>query len=685
MLILTLALSLINFVMAETIDQRLEGYIQEFKLRPINHTQGYNPQLFELGRKLFFDKNLSGNKNINCAECHHPRVMTHDGLPLSIGEGARGIQAHGGRMQGQGKLLARNSPALLNLSYDQKLMFWDGRVQKISNGIFKTPVPLNSKISSVLRSSVAAQALFPMVDHAEMRGQKGSNPIADAENEEKAWDLLTNRIMSNKEYQDLFNAIYPNQEIHIGHIAEAIAEFEINNFSFSNTPYDKYIKGDTKALNEVQKMGMEIFFGKGKCGSCHQGEQLALDEFHNIGVPQIGPGKSGGDDLGRLYVTGDNRDLYAFKTPGLRNVALTAPYMHNGSFKTLAQVIEHYDDIGASLMSYQLINNWKNYVEKIQDHDHSSDEIRLKNLSTKLSANLYFEEEEEKALVEFLRTGLTDQRFLDQEVEGNYKTYVRFQLKESGFRKLQEALASGSTYSQSSYYYFDLFLNGGFALRELERPIRLIIQEDEKGSTFIFRQLLHKEATAKDGIILESNFNKTEEIKLESALAEDIIANYQDMFKRIYQYITPEMQQEIPLSELGIIKRNIEEMNQIFHQIPSQNKTEISDQLNVAVDKLFFVPTSFNTKETYSQVIQTELSPLKLILQMSSIRTESGGIEKTWAIEFETDKVLKKDIQKFNDIIFYYLKNADLIGSDFGGHSPSPSKTTGKVLKTIYP
>ena len=262
MLILTLALSLINFVMAETIDQRLDGYIQEFKLRPINHTQGYNPQLFELGRKLFFDKNLSGNKNINCAECHHPRVMTHDGLPLSLGEGARGIQAHGGRMQGQGKLLARNSPALLNLSYDQKLMFWDGRVQKISNGIFKTPVPLSSQISSVLRSSVAAQALFPMVDHAEMRGQKGSNPIADAENEENAWELLTNRIMSTKEYQDLFNAIYPDQEINIGHIAEAIAEFEINNFSFSNTPYDKYIKGDTKALNEVQKMGMEIFFGK---------------------------------------------------------------------------------------------------------------------------------------------------------------------------------------------------------------------------------------------------------------------------------------------------------------------------------------------------------------------------------------------------------------------------------------
>ena len=685
MIILSLCLSLLNVSMANSIDEKLEGYIKEFKLRPMAQEVTYNKELLDLGRKLFFDKNLSGNKNINCAECHHPRVMTHDGLPLALGEGARGIEAHGGRMQGQGKLLARNSPALLNLNSEQPFMFWDGRIEKIQNGLFKTPTPLSPKISSVLRSSVAAQALFPMVDHAEMRGQKGTNPIADATTHEEAWDLLTQRILAVKEYKEKFAQLYPNEEIHIGHIAEAIAEFEIKNFSFANTPYDRYLKGDVNALNEVQKIGMDIFFGKGRCGSCHQGEQLALNEFHNIGIPQIGPGKENGDDLGRFYVTRNQKDLYAFKTPALRNVSLTAPYMHNGSFKTLAQVIEHYDDIEASLVGYELINNWKNYIEELKGHDHSTDKLRIDHLSSKLSKNLYFEEEEEKALVEFLRTGLTDQVFLDQEIEQNYKTYVRFQLQKSGFEKLQLTTHEGSLFSQDTYYYFDLFLNKGFALRELERPIRLIILENGQGSEFIFRQQLHKQASADSGVILETSFNKTEELRLDSDLAHDLLSHYQDMFNRIYQYVKPESQQDIPISELGIIKSDVERMNELFHLIPTQNMNTISDQLNVNISKLFFVPTSLNIKETYTKNISTDLSSIKVILQKSEIRTENGDFETTWAIEFEADKILKKDLEKFTKHIFNYLKASGLNSMDFGGHSPSPSKTTEEILRSIYP
>jgi cytochrome c peroxidase len=685
MFILAIALGLLNFTFAESIDQRLESYVKEFKLRPIDHQLSQNTQLIELGRKLFFDKNLSGNKNINCAECHHPRVMTHDGLPLALGEGARGIEAHGGRMQAQGKLLARNSPALLNLNYNQPFMFWDGRVEKIAPGVFQTPVPLDPKISSILRSSVAAQAMFPMVDHAEMRGQKGTNPIADAATEEEAWELLTKRILENKEYKDSFSSLYPDQEINIAHIAEAIAEFEIQNFSFTNTPYDRYLKGDSKALNEIQKMGMDIFFGKGKCGSCHQGDQLALNEFHNIGTPQIGPGKTDGDDFGRYGVTNNIKDLYAFRTPGLRNVSLTAPYMHNGAFKTLAQVIEHYDDIEASLIDYNLVNNWKNYVEEIKNHDHSTDQMRMNHLSTKLTTKLYFTEEEEKALVEFLRTALTDQVFLDQEISEEYKTYARFQLKESGFNKLHQATSRESTINEMTYYYFDIFQNGGFALRELEQPMRLMIVESGADSELVFRQQLHKSASADQGIIIDTSFNKTEKIKLDAAIALRINTNFNDMFNRIYQYIRPGSHQDIPLFELDLIKVDVSEINTNVQQIPLKSKKEISNLLNVKIDDLFFVPTSLNSKDTYVRNIQFNQLSIEVILQKSILRTEDGNFESTWAIEFETSKVLKKDLATLNKFIFDYLVNAGLVANDFGGHSPSPSKTTEKILQKIFP
>ena len=125
-----------------------------------------------------------------------------------------------------------------------------------------------------------------------------------------------------------------------------------------------------------------------------------------------------------------------------------------------------------SLTGFKLINNWKNYVENILDHDHRNDDLRVASLSTKLEKKLHFEEEEEHALSEFLATALTDKKFLNREVEGDYRTYFRLQLKESGYNKLLSIFPGNI--ERHTYYYFDVIFEGGFGLKGLNKPIRLL-------------------------------------------------------------------------------------------------------------------------------------------------------------------------------------------------------------------
>lgn len=400
-----------SHLFAQTIDEKLQGYIQEFSLTPMTAPSPRKEKLFIIGRRLFHERALSGNNNIRCEDCHHPRVMTHDGLPLSVGEGSTGIQAGTNlRMQGTGKILARNTPGLFNL-HNVHVMFWDGRVEfNPETRAFSTPVPLRPDVASTLTSALAAQAIFPLVDHAEMRGQKGSNPIADAVDEYEAWDLIVEKVLAIQGYKELFAEVYPDQKINIGHFGEALAEFQSQAFYFADTPYDRYVKGEIEALTPKQKLGMDVFFNKGRCGDCHNGEHLSALDFDGVGVAQIGPGKTDGDDFGRYLVDKDEGSKYGFRVPPLRNIGVTAPYFHNGSFPTLESVVEHYDDVKASLEGFRLLEQPANYVEPLKDHDHSTNEARYANLPEDLQLKVGFTEEEEEALVEFLRYGLTDIR-----------------------------------------------------------------------------------------------------------------------------------------------------------------------------------------------------------------------------------------------------------------------------------
>ncbi|WP_114327324.1 cytochrome-c peroxidase [Candidatus Colwellia aromaticivorans] len=321
----------------------------------------------ELGRQLFFDKILSGNQNISCATCHHPMAATGDGVSLPIGEGGRGLGPT--RRQGMGASAAtervpRNAPHIFNLgskSFDK--MFHDGRVAIDLDSPSGFLSPAAGDLPDGLDNVLAVQAMFPVTSGAEMAGQAGENNQADLASMSDLlgiWQFIANKLQAIPEYVSLFEAAYNDinsaGDITYVHAANAIAAFEAVSWRFDNSPFDRYLRGDKKALSHNQKKGMKLFYGKAGCGSCHSGALQSDQEFHAIAMPQLGPGKgdgvSGHDDIGRQRVSNDANDKYQFRTPSLRNVAITAPYGHDGAYNTLQGVVEHHLSPIDSLQAY---------------------------------------------------------------------------------------------------------------------------------------------------------------------------------------------------------------------------------------------------------------------------------------------------------------------------------------------
>ena len=309
---------------------------------------------FELGRMLFFDKILSGNRNISCATCHNPLLFTGDAISLPIGEGGKGL----GSTRNAGKVkvrVPRNSPAVFNLGGPEfTSLFHDGRVEineKFPSGI-KTPMGMD--LPDGLTGTLAAQALFPLLSDSEMAGDKGENSVGDAVAEGqniKAWNLLIKRLRNIPEYVERFQNAYSDEvtdakDINIVQVANTLAIFQSQAFSTLNSPYDQYSYGDQEIISESAKRGGELFKGKAKCITCHSGQLQTDYKFHAIAMPPIGPGKGDGekgyDDFGREQVTGDILDRYKFRTPSLRNVAVTGPWGHNGAYGNLRDVVVHH-------------------------------------------------------------------------------------------------------------------------------------------------------------------------------------------------------------------------------------------------------------------------------------------------------------------------------------------------------
>ncbi|MHC4829627.1 MAG: cytochrome-c peroxidase [Planctomycetota bacterium] len=345
------------------IDGDLRTALAAAGIHAIDAPAAEDPQLVELGRALFFDKILSGNLDISCATCHTPVAGTGDNLPVSIGTGGSGSAEL--RQVGTGALIPRNAPSVFNLGVEgMHSMFWDSRVHRDPDtGVLTTPeaglngpAPTLDELAAPLTSPLAAQAMFPVTSHDEMRGQPGENAIANAADNEQVWGLLMSRLAQISEYETMFLSAFgaaSMNDLNFGHAARAIAAFERDTWTALDTPFDRYLRGDNGALSEQQKRGALLFATTAGCTDCHNGPLLTDLEHHALAVPQIGPGKNApNEDLGLALESGDAADNYKFRTPPLRNVELTGPWMHDGCFTSLESTVLHVLDPATSCLNY---------------------------------------------------------------------------------------------------------------------------------------------------------------------------------------------------------------------------------------------------------------------------------------------------------------------------------------------
>lgn len=242
-----------------------------------------------IGKQLYFDTRLSKDNTISCATCHDPAMGWSDAGPTSTGiNGQKG---------------GRRSPPVCNAAY-APLQFWDGRaptLEEQAKGPVANPIEMGNTHESMLRT------------------------VGDIPG-----------------YVKEFEQVFGTSKVTVDLVAAAIAAFE-RTVVTTDSPFDRYVRGDDNALTKLEKQGLEIFNGKGHCTACHWGSYFSDGRFHNLAVKPTDPLKP---DVGRFEITKDSSDMGAFKTPTIRDVALRAPYMHNGSEKTLEDVIDLYDKGG---------------------------------------------------------------------------------------------------------------------------------------------------------------------------------------------------------------------------------------------------------------------------------------------------------------------------------------------------
>lgn len=351
------------------LDPQLSQLARQANAAPLRAAPTQDSDLVSLGQALFFDRELSGNRNISCYTCHDVDFASADALSVSIGTG--GFGKGDARTLANGKLIPRSAPPLFHLA-GRTSLFMDSRVSKLPDGTLLTPEPaLNGRtpaaaaIVAQLSTAVEAQAMFPVTNHEEMAGQTGENEIANAPDNLTVWALLMRRLVGTADgrepgftkYRELFSRAYPAvrnwDDFNFGHAAKAIAAFEVASFDTKSSAFDKWLIGDATALSDGEKRGGILYFGRAGCARCHGGPALTDDRHHAIGIPQVGPGKDfPGEDTGRALVTLDPSDVYRFRTPSLRNVAIVGPYFHDGAFVTLEAAVRHYIAPEASLRGY---------------------------------------------------------------------------------------------------------------------------------------------------------------------------------------------------------------------------------------------------------------------------------------------------------------------------------------------
>jgi len=246
-----------------------------------------NAARVDLGWHLFFDPRLSGEGNMSCGTCHNPGLEWSDGLPT-----AKGVKS---------SILGRASPTIINSAFNTILM-WDGR-----------------------KKDLEEQTMGPMESNVEMNMDTVK---------------LFKWLNDTPGYRKLFEAAYPGEGINATTLSKAMATFE-RTVIMNDTPFDRWLAGDEKAMTAQQIHGFDVFLdaGKGNCAACHSAPNFTDNGFHNVGLASWGDPNP---DMGRYTQKPVGRMKGAFKTPQLRGIALTAPYFHDGSAKTLMDVVNHY-------------------------------------------------------------------------------------------------------------------------------------------------------------------------------------------------------------------------------------------------------------------------------------------------------------------------------------------------------
>jgi cytochrome c peroxidase len=248
---------------------------------PFPKDNPYSDLKSKLGEMLFFDPRLSGDNNLSCATCHTPSFAWSDPLKVSIGAG--------------NKPMPKRSQTVLNLAWVDLLM-WDGRF-----------------------ASLETQVFGPMFNKDIMASDRKA---------------ILDEFTAIPAYKKMFDQVFPGQGVSIDTIAKALATYERTLVS-NKAPFDRWVDGDDKALDERAKRGFALFVGKANCVACHNTWRFTDDGFHDIGLDDDDPGRG-------KHVPGVEVLERAFKTPTLRNVAQRPPYMHHGEIATLEDVMRHY-------------------------------------------------------------------------------------------------------------------------------------------------------------------------------------------------------------------------------------------------------------------------------------------------------------------------------------------------------
>lgn len=388
-----------------SLDAELRPLLSQWGTIPIAEVRARPPALVALGRALFFDPVLSGNRDVSCASCHDPRTHTADRRSLSIGTA--------------GRHTPRNAPALFNAGLGAFTLFWDGRISfDGAPSFFRTPA--GNALPAGLDDLVAVQAMFPVTNRIEMRGFAEDRDASGRENElarfadtdfEGIWNGVMARLLAIDEYRALFAAAYPGlapSQLRFQHAANAISAFQVQSFAKTDSPFDRYLARRDGALSADQKRGALLFFGRARCSSCHSGPLLGGFQFASVGAPQIGPGS------GRMLpLDGGREDLFpgiggqfVFRVPPLRNVELSAPYMHAGAYPTLEAVVRHYNDAERAIRSYD-VSQLEPSLRASYHGDAATITALLGALDPRLRAPLQLTDEEQRQLVAFLQS-LTD-------------------------------------------------------------------------------------------------------------------------------------------------------------------------------------------------------------------------------------------------------------------------------------